>query len=55
MDDNSVRRTILSANAKRSTDDIAAFAALHPGRIIAAVRTKGGRYRDGDPEFFSSL
>ncbi len=55
MDDNGVHRTILSANAKREADDIAAFAASHPGRIVAAVRTKGGNYRKDDSDYYLSL
>ncbi len=55
MKKNGVHRTILSANAKRDTASVAAFARRHPGRIIAAVRTKGGDYRKDESGYYLSL
>jgi predicted TIM-barrel fold metal-dependent hydrolase len=55
MDDNGVHRTILSANAKRDTASVAAFARRHPERVIAAVRTKGGDYRKDESGYYLYL
>ncbi|MEE9276112.1 MAG: amidohydrolase family protein [bacterium] len=55
MKKNGVHRTILSANAGRDTASVAAFARRHPGRIIAAVRTKGREYRKDETGFYYLL
>ena len=41
MDKAGVWRTILSARSDRSPKDVANYAAKHPDRITAAVRSKG--------------
>ena len=41
MDDAGASRTILAARARRTPEELIAFAARHPDRITPAVRTKG--------------
>jgi len=51
MDKAGVRRTILSARNDRSPQDVADFAAGHPERITAAVRSKGKKFNYNKPDF----
>jgi len=44
MDEAGVVRTILAARSQRKPEELAAFAARHPDRITAAVRSKSGVY-----------
>jgi len=46
MDKAGVSRTILALRGKRKPRELAAFARAHPGRITAAVRSKGRVFRD---------
>ena len=55
MDKAGVRRVILSARNDRSPDEIADFAAANPGRITAAVRTKGNAFNRNTPGFDALL
>ena len=55
MDKAGVRRVILSARNDRSPEEIAEFAATHPGRITAAVRTKGNAFNRNTPGFDALL
>jgi len=45
-----VWHTILSARNDRNPDDVADFAANHPGRITASVRSKGRAFNDNKPK-----
>ena len=51
MDKAGVRRTILSARNNRLPQDVADYAAEHPDRITAAVRTKGRAFNENKPKF----
>lgn len=51
MDKAGVRRTILSARNDRDPQDVADFAAEHPDRITAAVRSKGKAFNKGSSKF----
>ena len=51
MDKAGVRHTILSARNDRSPQDVADFAARHPDRITAAVRSKGRGFNLNKPNF----
>jgi len=51
MDQAGVRHTILSARNDRPPQDVADFAAEHPDRITAAVRSKGKAFNKGSPKF----
>lgn len=55
MDRGGVARTILSARGKRKPEELVAFAAEYPGRIIPAVRTKGQSYQANDPQYYRLL
>lgn len=55
MDEGGVSRTILAARGKVKPNALAAFAARHPGRITAAVRTKSGHYRRNHPKYYKRL
>ncbi len=55
MDETNVYCTILSARSKRSSDEIASFAAEHPDRIIPAVRTKSGAYNKNHPKYYKKM
>jgi predicted TIM-barrel fold metal-dependent hydrolase len=55
MDAAGVSRTILAARRGTSVKDMKAFAARHPDRITAAVRTKGGAYQDKDLAAFQAF
>lgn len=50
-----VSRTILAARHGTTVKDMKAFAARHPDRITAAVRTKGGAYQDKDLAAFQAF
>ena len=51
MDKAGVSHTILSLRGMRQPKELISFAELHPGRITAAVRTKGGAYLKGPKQF----
>lgn len=51
MDKAGVSRTILSLRGQRQPNGLISFAARHPERIIAAVRTKGSAYLKGPKQF----
>ena len=51
MDQAGVRHTILSARNDRPPQDVADFAAQHPKRITAAVRSKGRAFNGNTPKF----
>jgi len=51
MDKAGVWRTILSARNDRPPQDVADFAAAHPDRITAAVRSKGKAFNKNAPKF----
>ncbi len=55
MDKGGVSRTILAARGKVKPNALAAFAARHPGRITAAVRTKGRIYMQNQPKYYRLL
>ncbi len=55
MDKAGVRRVLLSARNDRSPEEIADFAAAHPGRITAAVRTKGNAFNRNTRAFDALL
>lgn len=55
MDTAGVSRTILAARRGTTVKDMKAFAARHPDRITAAVRTKGGAYQDKDLAVFQAF
>jgi predicted TIM-barrel fold metal-dependent hydrolase len=50
-----VVRTILSARGRVTTEETAAFAARHPHRITAAVRTKGWPYARNEARYYRDL
>lgn len=50
-----VVRTILSARGRVSPEEIASFAAGHPDRITAAVRTKGWPYARNEARYYRNL
>jgi len=51
MDKAGVWHTILSARNDRSPKDVANYAAKHPDRITAAVRSKGKSFNKNKPKF----
>lgn len=55
MDEAGVSRTILAARRGTRVKDLKAFAARHPDRITAAVRTKGDAYQDKDLAAFQAF
>lgn len=55
MNENNVQKTILSARGKRSDADIVKLARKSSGRIIASIRTKGGKYTKNKPWFYRKL
>ncbi len=55
MDKGGISRVILAARGKVKPNELAALAARHPGRITAAVRTKGGIYRRNHPKYYRLL
>lgn len=52
MDHGGVYRTILSSHLGRPWEDIVTFGERSNGRIVPAVRIKGGGYQSGNPEKF---
>ncbi|WP_126453624.1 amidohydrolase family protein [Sulfuriflexus mobilis] len=55
MDAAGVDKTILASRGRRPHADIANMAAMYPERIVAAIRTKGGVYRQNNPKFYKKL
>lgn len=55
MDEAGVNRTILSARNDRSPAEVSSFAAAHPDRITAAVRTKGKQFNQNKPSYYSLM
>lgn len=55
MDEAGVRRTILSARNDRPPTDVLNFAASHPDRITAAVRTKGKFFNYNKPKYYTFM
>lgn len=55
MDEAGVHKTILATRGRRPHSDIADMAAMYPERIVGAIRTKGGIYRDNNPKFYKKL
>lgn len=55
MDRAGVKRTILATRGKLKPGQIRAFAEAHPGRITAAVRTKGWPYADNGDKYYKLL
>lgn len=55
MNQAGVARTILSARGRIKPTEIASFAARHPDRITAAVRTKGWPYVRNEPKYYRQL
>lgn len=51
MDKAGVARTMLSARGMVPLAKVAAAAEAQPGRLIAAIRTKGGIYSKNKPEY----
>ncbi len=50
-----VVRTILSARGRVTPEEMASFAARHPDRITAAVRTKGWPYAQNEAKYYRDL
>lgn len=50
-----VVRTILSARGRVTPEEMASFAARHPDRITAAVRTKGWPYARNEAKYYGDL
>lgn len=55
MSENNVQKTLLSARGKRHDSDIARLARNSGGRVIASIRTKGGKYTQDKPRFYLKL
>jgi len=55
MDAAGVRHVILSARGKVKPEQITAFAAQHPDRVTASVRTKGGHFSRNTDKFYTFL
>lgn len=55
MDESGVYRTVLAARARRTSEEVAAFAEAHADRILPAVRTKSGAYNKNAPKYFKEL
>jgi len=55
MNENNVQKTILSARGKRHDSDIVRLARNSGGRVIASIRTKGGKYTQDKPRFYLKL
>lgn len=52
MDKAGIRHVILSTRGKVKPGQITGFAAKHPDRITASVRSKGGHYESAAPKWF---
>lgn len=55
MEENGVRTTILAARGGREDSDIVRLARKSDGRVVAAIRTKGGKYARDKPQFYRKL
>jgi len=55
MDAANVRSTILAARGQRDWRDISTLGSSYPGRIIPAIRTKGGTYRRNSSRYYRRL
>lgn len=55
MDQGGVARTILAARDQVTPEQLLAFASSHAGRIVPAVRTKGGAYMRNDQRYYRLL
>ena len=55
MDAANVRSTILAARGQRDWRDISTLGSTYPGRIIPAVRTKGGTYKRTSNRYYRRL
>ncbi|MBT3305638.1 MAG: amidohydrolase family protein [Alphaproteobacteria bacterium] len=55
LDKAGIRHVILSTRGKVKPAQITGFAAKHPDRITAAVRTKGGSYTKNKPRYYKTL
>ena len=55
MDEAGVYHTILAARSGRTPKEVVAFAEAHEGRIVPAVRTKGGAYRNDSPKYYKKM
>lgn len=50
-----VKVSILSARGGRKSRDVADFAEAHPGKIYAAVKTKGKHYKNNSDKYYKKL
>ncbi len=55
MDKAGIHHVILSARGKVKPEQITAFAAKHPGRVTASVRTKGRHYAQNKKKYYKLL
>ncbi|MFQ5765602.1 MAG: amidohydrolase family protein, partial [Rhodospirillales bacterium] len=55
MDEAGIRHVILSTRGKVKPGQITAFAARHPDRITASVRTKGNPYANDSKKYYKLL
>jgi predicted TIM-barrel fold metal-dependent hydrolase len=55
MDNAGVTRTILAPRGLATHQDVKTLAEQHPGRIIRAIRTKGEKYRQNHPDFYTKF
>lgn len=55
MDKGGISRVILSARGRLKPRQLIEFAARNPGRVTAAVRTKGKIYVENDPRYYQLL
>jgi len=55
MNENNVRKTLLSSRGKRNDSEILELARKSGGRIIASIRTKGNKYTKNKPQFYDKL
>lgn len=55
VQENGVRKTLLTARGKRSSRDIIDLAESSTGALIASIRTKGGKYKKNKPKYYQKL
>ena len=55
MDQAGVRRTILATRGTVTPEELVSFASRYPGRIIPAVRSKGGPYERNEEKYYKKL
>ena len=55
MDKAGIRHVILSTRGKVKPEQITKFAAKHPDRVTASVRTKSRHYASNSPKYYKSL